>query len=111
MYRMFVGRHPYDARDDTEVIAHQVFTPPPPPTRIIADFDPRLAAVIRTAIRKNPNNRYPAMDILFDDLGKLDDPEAKLWAGPVESDRYAPSSKVSKLVAESLGRVIGRRGV
>jgi len=110
MYRMFVGRPPYDSHDETSVIAHQVFTPAPPPSRFSPGFDRRLEAVIRTAIRKNPDNRYPAMDIFFDDLGKLDDPDAKLWAGPVESDRYEPQSRVSRLVAESLGRVIGRRG-
>ena len=85
-------------------------TPAPPPSRIVQGFDRRLEAVIRTAIRKHPNNRYPAMDIFFDDLGKLHDPDAKLWAGPVESDRYEPQSNVSQLVAQSLGRVIGRRG-
>ena len=110
MYRMFVGRPAYDSHDETAIIAHQVFTPAPPPSRIVQGFDRRLEAVIRTAIRKHPNNRYPAMDIFFDDLGKLHDPDAKLWAGPVESDRYEPQSNVSQLVAQSLGRVIGRRG-
>jgi eukaryotic-like serine/threonine-protein kinase len=109
MYRMLVGQLPYETRDHVEQIAHQVFTPAPPPQRIVPSFDRRLSTVIRTALRKDPNNRYPAMDILFDDLGKLDDPDARLWAGPVEGDRYKPSSRVSEEVARSLARVIGRR--
>jgi serine/threonine-protein kinase len=104
MYRMFVGRPPFDARDDVTMLAHQLHTPPARPTTLQERLDPRIEAVILTAIRKNPSNRYPAMDIFFDDLGKLTDPHARLWASPAAEDRYEPESELGKLVSDALAR-------
>lgn len=102
MYRMLTGRIPFTGRDEVAMVAHQVHTPPP-----ASGLDPRVAAVVATAIRKQPAQRYPAMDIFFDDLGKLEDPSAKLWASPPDSiDRYQPTTEIGKLVASSLARAL-----
>ncbi|MBW2522948.1 MAG: serine/threonine protein kinase [Deltaproteobacteria bacterium] len=106
MYRMLTGRPPFRASDDIEVLAHQVWTVPPAPSRLVK-LDGRVEAVILTAIRKQPTHRYPSMAVFFDDLGKLGDPRAKLWAGPVGEDRYRPQSKVAQLTAAAFGRAIG----
>ena len=62
-----------------------------------------------TAIRKNPANRYPNMHILLDDLGKVDDPSARLCASPAKDDRYEPESEAGKLLAAALERNVTRR--
>jgi serine/threonine-protein kinase len=104
MYRVLTGRPPFSAPDEVTAVAHQVHTPAPP-----TGLEPRIASVIMTAIRKRPAERYPAMDIFFDDLGKLDDPNAKLWASPGEApdDRYEPQSIIGKHVAGALLRALG----
>jgi serine/threonine-protein kinase len=102
MYRALAGRLPFANRDLVSMVAHQVHTPAP-----ATDLDPRVDAVIMTAIRKQPSQRYPEMDIFFDDLGKLEDPQARLWAAPHEGeDRYTPTSEIGRLVASSLARVL-----
>lgn len=107
LYRMVAGRPPFDPADDIEAIAHQVWTSPPPPSRFNAQLDRRVEAIILTAIRKRPSHRYPSMAVFFDDLAKLEDPRARLWAGPASEDRYEPASKVAVLTAAALGRAIG----
>ncbi len=103
MYRTLSGRLPYTGPDEVTMVAHQVHTPVPPPD----ELDARVSAVIATATRKQPSQRYPAMDIFFDDLGKLEDASAKLWASPPDSvDRYQPTTEIGRLVADSLARAI-----
>jgi serine/threonine protein kinase len=109
MYRMATGQLPVPSAEDVVVLAHQLHAPPPPPTKLVPDLDPRFEAVIMTAIRKNPANRYPNMHILLDDLGKVDDASARLWAGPAKDDRYEPQSEAGKLLAAALERNVKGR--
>jgi hypothetical protein len=69
----------------------------------------RIERVILTATRKDPKSRYPSMQLFFDDLGKLEDPAAPLWASDVLGDRYLPDTRIGELVAESLAHHIGLR--
>jgi serine/threonine-protein kinase len=103
MFRALVGRLPYTASDEVEMVAHQVHTP----VTLAPPLKGRVAAIVATAVRKNPDERYPAMDIMFDDLGKLEDANAKLWATRSEApDRFEPKGAIGKLVASSLARLV-----
>ncbi len=53
------------------LVAQHLFAPPPRPTLIKPGVDPRLEAVILTAMRKRPENRYPTMAALGDDLERI----------------------------------------
>jgi serine/threonine-protein kinase len=105
MYRCFTGVAPF-AGDDVVVLAHQIHSPLMRPTELVDGLDPRIERVILTATRKDPAKRYPAMDILFDDLGKLGDANARLWAFDADDHAYRPTSKIGGLVAESLLRTL-----
>jgi len=111
MYRMFVGRSPFPASDEVAALAHQLHTVPVRPSKVVPELNRRIEAVIMTATRKDPGRRYPAMDVFFDDLGKLGQPEAKLWAAaPRElataEDCYQPKTEIGRHVAEALTRTI-----
>jgi len=106
MYRAFTGMAPFGG-DDVTILAHQVLSPLMRPREIDETIDPRVEQVILTATRKNPKHRYPAMDVFFDDLGKLGDPSAKTWAFDVKEDCYEPTTKVGGLVADSFRRLLG----
>jgi serine/threonine protein kinase len=71
MFRMFTGHLPYETDLHTDVLAHQLFSPTPPPSWLSDTIDPRIEAVIVTAMRKHPENRYDSMQGLLEDIDRL----------------------------------------
>ena len=65
MFRMFTGHLPYETDFHTDVLAHQLFSPTPPPSWLSDTIDPRIETVIVTAMRKHPENRYDFMQGLL----------------------------------------------
>lgn len=104
MYRMLVGCPPFPTGDEVAMLAHQLHTMPRPLTAVVPDLDPRLEAIAMMAICKDPKHRYPAMSVMFDDLAKLADPRAKLWAEAVEPARYEPQTEVGRRLSAALAR-------
>jgi serine/threonine-protein kinase len=106
MYHMLTGKQPFATGDDVKTLAHQLVSRLPRPSEVAPDIDARTEAVIMTATQKDPANRYPSMQELFDDLGRLAQRDAALHARPVDEDAYQPQSQMGKLVAEALSRNI-----
>jgi serine/threonine-protein kinase len=107
MYRIFTGRSAFEGLDDVETIAHQLLAPVPPPTQFAPTLDGRIEAVILAALRKRPEDRYASMAAFGDDLVRLSDPQAELWAQrPCEVHGYQPASTVGALVVESLAPLV-----
>jgi eukaryotic-like serine/threonine-protein kinase len=71
MFRMFTGHLPYETELHTDLLAHQLFSPIPPPSWLSDTIDPRIEAVIVTAMRKHPANRYESMERLLEDIDRL----------------------------------------
>jgi eukaryotic-like serine/threonine-protein kinase len=97
MYRMFAGRLPFKRRSEPEMLAHQLLTPAPPLGLGPIHPAPWLEEVILKAIRKRPENRYPSMDALMEDLKRLKAPPrsgiALTATQPIElPDAYAPKT-------------------
>jgi serine/threonine-protein kinase len=86
MYRTLTGKLPFEARDDATLLAMHLFLPPPPPTSVRPGLDPRIEAVILTALRKRPENRYPTMAALLADLERISQPDAPPSAGVDQPD-------------------------
>jgi eukaryotic-like serine/threonine-protein kinase len=109
LYRMLTGRLPFGG-SDTEVLAHQLISPPVPPSSIDPEIDPRIEAVILTAMRKLPRNRYPSMEDLLEDLQRLrkerDGEPAS--ATLLETDVYVPQSAYAKTVAAALYKKLNK---
>jgi eukaryotic-like serine/threonine-protein kinase len=90
MYRMFTGALPFDQVDDAVLLAHHLLVPPPRPTEVAPALAPALEAVILTALRKDPRNRYPTMDVLLEDLERV----AGERPGPLFAEGKAPAADV-----------------
>lgn len=93
LFRALSGQLPFEGPDEVVVLAHQVLSAAPPASWIAEGLPPGLDLVIATALRKNPDHRYPTMDALRADLARLarvppELVEPNAWAG--EPDVYAP---------------------
>jgi serine/threonine-protein kinase len=89
LFRMLTGHLPFDTEPGVDLLAHQLFSPAPPPSWIVETLDPRLERVVLRAMRKHPDNRYPSMQALLADLDGI----VGLRSGP--SDRpAAPAADV-----------------
>jgi len=109
MYRMFSGQLPFKGKDDAEMLAHQLLSAPAPPG-LGGRAGAALEAVILKAVRKNPENRYPSMDAMLADLGRLSQPSAALAASkPIrEPDIYTPKSAFGMTASRFLHTVLGK---
>lgn len=105
MFKMFTGRLPFDMPDDMDLLAHHLLVDPPRPSEVHPGISRWLEAMILTAMRKNPDNRYPNMDALIEDLDRI----SGLRSGEVAqipvrgaTDAYEPRTDFAKEVAEGL---------
>ena len=109
MYRAVTGRLPFDTVDDALLIAHHLFVPPRPPRLVKPGLDRRLEAVIVTALRKRPENRYPTMALLLEDLERILGQRAgEVAPGPIrqDPDRYQPVGAIGRDAAEVLSSML-----
>jgi serine/threonine-protein kinase len=111
MYRVLAGALPITGADEAELLARQLVEPPPP----LAERDPALAGpldqVVRTALRKRPDNRHPSMAELLADLERVAEGASdELFAGPPhhEPDMYVPTSSFARHAAQFFYRKLGR---
>ncbi len=108
LYRMTTGRLPFDG-SDAELLAKHLIVPPEPPSKYAPSLPPELDALILTAIRKLPRNRYPSMEDLLDDLERLTSTRQGEFGGGTlyEQDVYAPQSLYARRVAAVLYQKLG----
>jgi eukaryotic-like serine/threonine-protein kinase len=108
LYRTVTGKLPFEAQDDARLVAHHLFAPPPRPSLVKPGLDPRLDAVILNAMRKRPENRYPTMKALEEDLERiLGERDGAVVPAPLvrEPDHYEaqnPSARAAATVLRGL---------
>jgi hypothetical protein len=102
------SRLPFEG-SEFDTLAQHVVAPPRPPGELVRGLDPRVEAIILTAMRKLPRNRYPTMSDLMEDLERvLGQRQGALAAGELwEPDHYLPRSAYAKSVAAALYRKLG----
>ncbi len=71
LYKALVGQLPFSHSNDMVLLAHQLFAPPPMPRSVRPEIPEAVEAVILRMLRKQPNNRYPSMAVLIEDLERL----------------------------------------
>jgi serine/threonine-protein kinase len=112
MYRTFTGELPFPRSDDSNLLAMQLVSPPPRPSERQADVRPAVEAVILKAIRKRPENRYPSMDALIEDLERLaGDRRGRLAAlDPLTAsdDVYVPRNAFAKNATAYFYKKLGK---
>lgn len=109
MFRVFTGHLPFDVDIDLQVLAHQMFSPAPPPSWLAEEIDPRIERAILRALRKNPENRYASMQMLADDLEQIlaeSAPEDGASAVPIH-DVYEPVTSAGREAIALLSQHFG----
>jgi eukaryotic-like serine/threonine-protein kinase len=108
LYRMITGRLPFTG-EDALLLAQHLIVSAPPLSRHVPDLDPRVEAVVMTALRKLPTNRYATMEDFQEDLERLlGQREDAITGGTVwEEDVYVPHSPYAKTVGTVLYKKLG----
>ncbi len=99
MYRMLTGALPFSAGDDGELIARVVLEPLVPPADRDASIDALDSAILLTAMRKRPSNRYASMREMKDDLEAVRAKASTVQAltKPIqEPDVYEPATPLAE---------------
>jgi eukaryotic-like serine/threonine-protein kinase len=111
MYRMLTGHLPFDRDDDVRLLASQLVLEPPRPRELNPELDARVEAVILRAIKKCPENRYPTMEELLQDLERLAGVRSgDLFAEsplPTPLDVYQPSASFARAAARYFYKQLG----
>jgi serine/threonine-protein kinase len=101
MYRLFVGRLPFEGSGQVDVLAQHLVVAPPPPDLGPTPMGRGVAAIILKALRKNPENRYRTMSDLAQELDRVAvGMAARASSEPADaSDAYTPKSAFATHVA------------
>jgi serine/threonine-protein kinase len=97
MYRALTQELPFDHAPPKDMLAHQLISAPPPPSWLLEGLDPGIDAIVLSAIRKDPANRYARMGDLLADLERQLAGMTVLGAPLVNvPDRYEPQSELGQ---------------
>src|SRR5690606_23230145 len=110
LFRLATGHLPFDTEAGPIVLRHQLFSPLPPPSWLDEQIDPRLEAIILNATRKHPDNRYPSMEALLEDLAALlEDSDRPVTTRTLcrVPDAYEPRTERGREALEILSRKFG----
>ncbi|EYF06026.1 serine/threonine-protein kinase [Chondromyces apiculatus] len=110
MFRTFTGALPFARiEDDTDILVQHLLVALPRPSLYRPDLDPRIEAIILKAARKHPDNRYPSMDHLIDDLDRLATDRPLLAETPLATpdDVYTPQGVFARRATAYFYRRLG----
>jgi serine/threonine-protein kinase len=111
LFRTLTGQLPFDLDPGADLFSHQLFSPAPPPSWLIESVDPRLERLILRCMRKHPDNRYPSMQAVLDDLLTIAGSDAGEMtdAPPLapNPDVYQPRNQKGRDAAEALAAYFG----
>src|SRR5258706_10624151 len=71
LYQLLAGRTPYRGSSSAEMLALLLEGPAPDLAQVVPGVPPDLAAIVRKAMRREPEARYPDGDALAKDLQRF----------------------------------------
>ena len=110
MFRMLTGHLPFESEPRADMLRHQLFSAPPPASWLCDELDPSVDAIVLKAMRKHPENRYPSMLALLDDVLAAIDAEPERASRPglvIAPDHYRPNSEQGAEAFKLLARKFG----
>jgi serine/threonine protein kinase len=109
-YRMLTGVLPFDGQE-AALLAQHLYERPISPSERGRDVPPAVAAIVLSALRKRPSNRYPSMQDLVEDIERATGRRSgAVTADFVEwDDVYEPQTPFSRDFAEKLKAWLPRR--
>ncbi len=109
LYRMITGVLPFEG-DAASQLAQHLFSTPRAPSLLRVGVTKDLDAIVMTAMRKLPRNRYPSMQDFFEDLERaMGKREGHPVAGLEWEDVYEPQTPFARAIAEKLKKRIPER--
>ena len=111
MFRMLTGHLPFDSEPRADMLRHQLFSAPPPASWLCDDLDPTVDGIVLKAMRKHPDNRYPGVSALLDDIAAVLDNQQQRASDPglvVLPDNYVPTSEQGRAALALLARSFGK---
>ena len=111
MFRMLTGHLPFESEPRADMLRHQLFSPPPPASWLCDELDPTVDGIVLKAMRKHPENRYPSMLALLDDVVAAIDAEPERASSPnlvIAPDWYRPNSEQGEAAFKLLARKFGK---
>jgi serine/threonine protein kinase len=110
LFRMVVGRLPFDSTRVAEVLRAQLQDPPPRPSELIPGFPPALEEILLRVLEKKPEARYASAEDLLAAIAGVD--PATLEGRPAGSATTVAGVRPAKLVGRfrSQGAAAGRGG-
>lgn len=98
LYHLLTGERPYSGATSAEVMARHLTDPVPDPRAVNPKVSPAAAAIVRRAMAKDREHRYPTAQALADGLQRL--LRSRAEAGAVSGGRRPATRKL---------RAVGRR--
>jgi serine/threonine-protein kinase len=109
LFRILTGHLPFDLEQGVDLFSHQLFSPTPPPSWLVERLDPGFEQIILRCTRKHPENRYPNMKAVLDDLERVVT-GAEISSLPLrrEPDLFKPKNSSAREAAEALASHFGQ---
>lgn len=105
LFRLITRELPFDGASAHDLLAHQLASRSPPPSWLIDQLDEGIDTLILTAVRKNPENRYPTMQAMLEDIERLIAGRTPRGVAMQRSpDTYEPRSALGRSALELLTR-------
>ena len=89
-YEMLTGRVPFEAETPAAILVSHITRPMPSPRELRGELSAHVEDVLRRALAKQPEDRYPDASALVSAL------RPAAWPGPVEADAGAVPVAASK---------------
>jgi serine/threonine-protein kinase len=108
LFRVLTGHLPFDAPPGVDLFSHQLLSPTPPPSWLVEELDPAFEQIVLRCTRKHPENRYPGMQAVLDDLERVAN-GVEISELPLkrEPDVYRPRHSSGHEAAEALAAHFG----
>jgi hypothetical protein len=105
LYELLTGQVPFLSDSPVETMLSRLREPPASPRDLNPQISPRLEAIILRTLQPDPDDRYPSMEALVDELSRL--PGASGHPTPPVSGDVAATTVTSRLVEPAA--VVGPR--
>jgi serine/threonine-protein kinase len=109
LFRTLTGELPFAGVARQRLLAHHLVSPVPPASWLVEDLPSGLVAVISTALRKHPDNRFPSMAAMRQELVNIAldaSPPFEVPALARDPDRYEPRGEQARAVLRALGAAL-----
>jgi serine/threonine-protein kinase len=102
-FELLSGRTPFSGDNNLAVMAQQMHGTIPRLDKERPEITPQLAAVVAKCLMKNPDDRYPDMKALLNDLDHLESVDLSIFNKLFEESKPVPFYKSSAILSIGIG--------